>query len=131
MNNFEVAEPILNSPFAEPQAYWHIAEGEEPQRIPGRRLAMYHYYDPKARRENGNSNGLGITIELKLVNRIRERVKAWRAEGYPGVTRTTLELLQYWRREEREKPLFFAQLEAAETIIFLAEARSDFCRALI
>jgi len=126
MNNFEVAEPILNSPFEEPKEYWHIVEGEEPGRIAGRRLAMYHYNDPKARRDNGNSNGLGITIELKLVNRIRERVKAWRAEGYPGVTRTTLELLQYWRREEREKPLFFAQREAAETIIFLTEARSDF-----
>ena len=65
-------------------------------------------------------------FELELVNRIRERLKAWREEGYPGVTRTTLELLQYWRRDGREKRLFFAQMEAAETIIFLTEARADF-----
>lgn len=34
-----------------------------------------------------------------------------------GDDRTTLELLQWWHREGREKRLFFAQLEAAETII--------------
>jgi type III restriction enzyme len=34
-------------------------------------------------------------------------------------------LLRYWRRDGRESPLFFAQVEAAETIIFLTEARSD------
>ena len=46
--------------------------------------------------------------------------------GYPGVTRTTLELLQWWQRDGREKRLFYAQLEAAETVIFLTEARADF-----
>lgn len=126
MNNFEVAEPILNSPFAEPKEHWHIVEGEEPQRIQGRRPAMYFYHNPKARRDSTESSGVGVAIELKLVNRIREQVKAWREEGYPGVTRTTSELLQWWRRDGRERPLFFAQLEAAETIIFLTEARSDF-----
>jgi type III restriction enzyme len=35
-------------------------------------------------------------------------------------------LLEYWRREGRKHRLFFAQLEAAETVIFLTEARSDF-----
>ncbi|HUF07977.1 MAG TPA: hypothetical protein VMO47_01570, partial [Rhodothermales bacterium] len=63
---------------------------------------------------------------MALVNRLRERVNNWRREGYPGVTRTTLELLQWWRREGREKRLFFAQIEAAETVIFLTEARIDF-----
>ena len=28
MNNFEFAEPILNSPFGEPKAHWWIVEGE-------------------------------------------------------------------------------------------------------
>src|SRR5205814_8113546 len=68
--------------------------------------------------------------ELALVSLIRERVEAWRQEGYTGVTRTTLELLQWWRREGREKRLFFAQLEAAETIIFLTEARSNFLQGI-
>ena len=60
------------------------------------------------------------------MNLIRERLDKWRAEGYPGVTRTTLELLQWWNRDGRNQRLFFAQREAAETIIFLAEARGDF-----
>ena len=128
MRNYEVPEPILNSPFAEPEAHWQIIEGEEPQRLPGRRPAMYYYRDPKATPEKYNGNGAGIAIELKLVNRIRERVKEWRREGYPGVTRTTFELLQWWRRDGRDERhrLFFAQLEAAETVIFLTEARADF-----
>ena len=66
-------------------------------------------------------------MPLELVNVIRERVKAWRSDGYPGVTRTTLELLRYWHRDGRDegKRLFFAQLESAETVIFLTEARPD------
>ncbi len=87
---------------------------------------MYFYRDPKARPEKEYGNVVGTSIDLKLVNRIREQVKRWRQQGYPGVTRTTLELLQWWRRDGREKRLFFAQLEAAETIIFLTEARADF-----
>ena len=49
----------------------------------------------------------------------------WRAAGYPGASRTTLDLLKHWRRDGRQRRLFFAQLEAAETVIFLTEARSD------
>lgn len=69
-------------------------------------------------------------MPLGLVNTIRERVGQWRAQGYPGVTRTTLDLLNYWRRDGRNHRLIFAQLEAAETIIFLKEARSDFRQGL-
>jgi type III restriction enzyme len=130
MSSYEVPEPILNSPFEEPKEHWLIVEGEEPQRIAGRRPAMYYYRDPKTAPDRHNGDGAGIAIELRLVNRIRERVKSWREAGYPGVTRTTFELLHWWRREGREKRLFFAQLEAAETIIFLFEARADFRQGL-
>ena len=125
MSNHEVPEPILNSPFEEPKEHWHIVEGETPARKTERRPAMYYYRDPKSKL-NGQQGQAGIAIELKLVNHVRKQVSAWRAQKYPGVTRTTLELLQGWRREGREKRLFFAQLEAAETIIFLTEARPDF-----
>jgi type III restriction enzyme len=36
----------------------------------------------------------------------------------------------YWRRDGRQFRLFFAQLEAAETIIFLTEARADFLQGI-
>lgn len=126
MSGYEVPEPILNSPFDEPSEHWHIVEGEMPERRPGRRPAMYFYRDPKAKPETEAGRVVGTAIELTLVNRIREQVKKWRLEGYPGVTRTTLELLRWWRRDGRAQRLFFAQLDAVETIIFLTEARADY-----
>jgi type III restriction enzyme len=124
VSNFEVTNPILSSPFEAPKEHWWILEGQPAEQRKGRRPALYFYREPK--RETDERGG--IAIEMKLVNRIREQVKAWRESGYAGVTRTSLELLQHWRREGREdrKRLFFAQLEAAETIIFLVEARADF-----
>jgi type III restriction enzyme len=101
-------------------------EGEQPERQPERRPAMYFYRDPKAKPETEAGRVVGTAIELTLVNRIRAQVKKWRQEGYPGVTRTTLELLHWWRRDGRAQRLFFAQLDAAETIIFLTEARADY-----
>src|SRR5208337_1946463 len=124
MSGYEVPQPILNSPFDPPAEHWHIVEGEPPTRVQGRRRAIYFYRDPKAKDAQGQISG--VPVELDLVNLIRERLDKWRAEGYPGVTRTTLELLQWWNRDGRERRLFFAQREAVETIIFLAEARGDF-----
>ena len=46
------------------------------------------------------------------------------------MTGTTLELLGYWRRDGRSFRFFFAQLEAAETIIFLHEARRDLVQGI-
>ncbi len=131
MSGFEVDDPILSSPFEEPKEHWRIVEGEPARRIPGRRPATY-FFRPATRRTDADAQaGAGTEIELLLVNRIRAGVKAWRAAGYPGVTRTTLDLLHYWRRDGRgQKHLFFAQLEAAETIIYLIEARSDLLQGI-
>ncbi len=129
MSGYEVPNPILNSPFREPAEHWNIVEGEEPERLPGRRSAMYFYRDPGAKPDTFGREA-GTAIELKLVNRIRQQVKAWRDQDYTGALRTTLDLLQWWRRDGRRWPLFFAQLEAAETIVFLAESRPDFRQGL-
>jgi type III restriction enzyme len=50
--------------------------------------------------------------------------------GLSGATRTTQELLNYWRRDGRQHRLFFAQLEGAETVVFLTEARTDFLQGI-
>lgn len=126
MSNFEVTEPILNSPFEEPKAHWWILEGETPERRPGRRFAHYFYRDPRSATRESAETDVGTMIELKIVTRMRERLAAWRTAGYRGASRTTHELLAYWGREGRKQPLFFAQREAAETVIFLTEARADF-----
>ena len=51
-------------------------------------------------------------------------MKPWREAGYPGATGPTKRLLDHWRDvEAREgRRFFFCQLEAIETLIFLAEA---------
>lgn len=57
------------------------------------------------------------------MNRIRERVDAWRDAEYPGVTNITRELLRHWHdRSARQHPFFFCQLEAIETLIWWVEA---------
>jgi len=125
MSGFEVSEPILCGPYDEPAEHWRIVEGETPRPEAGRRPAMYYYRPPGPISETAGDDP-GTLIELKLVSRIRERLKEWQAAGRPGVTRTTLELLDYWTREGRQHRLFFAQREAAETIVFLTEGRRDF-----
>ena len=127
MTDFEVPQPIISSPYDEPTEHWHIEEGRPPERRPGRREAGYFYRDPHAPATDDGHAARGEWEPLGLVNLVRSRLAEWRADGtYPGASRTTLELLHYWRREGRQYRLFFAQLEAAETVIFLKEARADF-----
>jgi type III restriction enzyme len=123
-SSFEVDEPILSSPYDEPSRHWVIEEGKLPRKEAGRRPAGYFYRDPSVPM-TGDEFTRGDWVELELVSHIRGRVREWREAGYPGVTRTTLALLEYWRRDGRQTRLFFPQIEAAETIIFLTEGRSD------
>jgi len=132
MFDFQVETPILNNPFEEPLRHWHIVEGESPQIVEGRRLPIYFYRPPgfDTSKEYESSEEVGIQIELKLVSLIRKRIAEWRAAGYPGAGNVTLELLAYWSRDGREKRLFFAQREAAEAVIFLTEARTDYLQGI-
>src|SRR5207245_9590971 len=99
---YEVPEPILNSPFEEPTAHWYIREGEPAEQRQGRRPALV--YPPRDERHDRHvewnlSDGTlkpakdyATGYEMVLVNLIRERVKAWRQQGYPGVRRPSTEL---------------------------------------
>ena len=51
-------------------------------------------------------------------------MKAWRDGGYAGVTGITRRLLEHWTNAEEfeTRRFFFCQLEAVETLIWLAEA---------
>lgn len=136
MSGFEVSEPILNTPFDEPGHFWFIKEGAMAEKKPGRRPSVV--YPPSDTRSPWTVDGKILQpskdyapgYEMVLVNTIRERVKSWRDQKYPGVSRTTRELLEWWRRDGRKWRLFYAQLEAAETVIFLKEARADFRQGL-
>lgn len=130
----DVPEPILNTPYDEPARHWFIRENQPPERREGRRPALvYPPRDDRKTRPVAWTLGDTLTpsaeyapgLELALVSRLRKRVTEWRAARFPGATRITQELLRYWRRGGRQWRLFFAQVEAAETVIFLTEARAD------
>src|ERR1035437_1420288 len=135
--SFEVGEPIQNSPFEEPKRYWYIREGEHPQLIEGSRRAAV-VFPPRDQKRAWDederilrpSKEYANGFEMVMVNLIRERVAEWKKQGYPGLTRTTLELIEWWTREGRKQNLFYAQLEAALTVIFLKEGRQDFLQGI-
>jgi type III restriction enzyme len=126
---FEVPTPILNGPFDEPMQHWRLEDGVPPETRPGRRSAGYYYRDPGAGVQD-TAGSRGVWREMPLVTLIRDRVREWRAAGRPGITRVTGELFDWWDRDGRSPRLFFAQREAAETIIFLTEARQDFLQGV-
>lgn len=116
-----VDNPIINSPFEEPNRYWAYESGQ-PVLKEGRRPAGYYL---KARTREPQMALLEEEfIPLETVNTIRERLRDWRERGYPGVTPITRQLLNHWNNPERERKLFFCQREAAETLIWLVESLS-------
>lgn len=125
--SFEVTEPILCSPYSEPDRHWFIPEGAAPEKRDERRKSFV--FQPRDGEltwalHDGTLEPMteyGSAYELVLVNRVRVAVARWRESGYQNATGTTLDLLAWWRREGRATPLFYAQLEAAETVIFLTE----------
>jgi len=139
----EVAEPIINSPFAEPAQHWQIEKGTLPVKVPGRRPASFYYRVPDHAKRGSKKQGsqrplplqkseVGQQEDLILVNWLRARVKDWREAGWPGTSPVTRELLQLWRAgsDQRAQRLFFAQIEAAETIIFLMEGAESFKKGM-
>ena len=114
---------IINSPYEEPKEHWvYDSQSQSFDRVPGRRRAGYHVATPGT----NQFNDAGTFIELELANEIRRRVKAWRANEYPGITSVTRKLLEHWYTNDvRNYPFFFCQLDAIETIIWLAEASAS------
>lgn len=118
-------EPIICSPFAEPPAHWvwDRATGI-PRKEPGRRPASYFYKTESARASMRYQQTLFEQEQsdpLQLVNALREDVKKWREGGYENASQVTKQLLRQWWREDRGRRLFFCQLEAVETIIYIRE----------
>ncbi len=106
---------ILNGPYDCPTRHWAQGTGGTLEERPGRRPADYEILDPRS--------GTRRSAPLDLVNTIRTRVDAWRADGWPGTTSITRRLLEHWHdRAARQTPFYFCQLEAIETLIWRVEA---------
>ena len=115
-----IGQLIINSPYEEPKEHWKYDLNTQTfTREPGRRSAGYIEATPEANQYNDP----GIFKEIPLVNEIRKRVKAWRENNYPGITGVTRKLIEHWNTADlRDNPFFFCQLDAMETLIWLAEA---------
>jgi type III restriction enzyme len=121
MPHVVIENPVLNSPFFEPQRHFKFDDdGITDEIVEGRRISSYFIPIPRPKKKGQPS--LFETEwtqdrieENKLVNQIRQRVALWRKGGYVGVTATTAQLLAYWTNPDRDKKFFFCQIEALES----------------
>jgi len=119
-----VEEPIINSPFTEPKCHWAYDKSGKANKIPGRRSARYFWTTQRVMTGQTELDSIGGDYGselLPLVNALRDDVSRWRASGYENATQITKKLLSHWTRADRKRRLFFCQLEAVETFIYLNE----------
>lgn len=125
-----MTSPIINSPYFEPNCHFRTDErGLSDEIIDIRRPSSFYIPVPRAKTkekqlemnliEGAFSNEL--QKENEFINKVREKIKQWRGADYPGITKTSRDLLYFWRDESRENKLFFCQIEALETLIYINE----------
>ncbi len=134
MQQVVIENPILNSPFKEPTQHFRFSdEGITDQVVNTRRVSSYFIPIAKPKKK-GKSAQLAFDTqwtqdrieENATINRIRNRVTIWREGGYVGISKTTRRLLEYWTNQERERKLFFCQIEALETAIYMTEVANKY-----
>jgi len=122
-----IENPVLNSPFEEPRRHFKFTEDGITDEIEeSRRISQYFVPIPRAKKKSPKQQTFDEWTadrveENKDINKIRERVELWRKGGYVGITSVTRSLLEYWKREGRDRRLFFCQIEALETAIWITE----------
>src|SRR5688572_23940349 len=103
--------PIINSPYYEPIRHFKTDDrGLTDGILDFRRLSSFYIPVPRAKtREKQLEMNLvegALSSELQkeneFINKVRAKIKQWREEGYAGITKTSRDLLSYWRDETRE-----------------------------
>ena len=125
-----IEKPVINSPFQEPKRHYRFSNEGITNTIDEFRRES-SYFIPIARpKKKGKQQPILFDTEWtqdrieknKFINDVRERVSLWRQNGYAGLNnKTTQRLLEYWNRPDRDRKLFFCQIEALETIIYITE----------
>ncbi len=138
MKQVVIENPVINSPFEEPKRHFRFTEdGITDEVVEGRRVSQYFVPIPRPKKKSAKQLSFETEWtsdrleENKEINRIRERVALWRRGGYVGITKTTARLLDYWKREDRERRLFFCQIEALETAIWITEVAPRYGEAWV
>lgn len=122
-----IENPILNSPCEEPKRHFKFTERGH-HRGGGRGTPEELLLRPcpglqETWRAGGHRHRMdqGPDRGEHSINRVRFEVNRWRIGGRAGVSRTTSRLLGYWNDPARENKLFFCQIEAVETAIYITE----------
>jgi len=138
MSQVVIENPILNSPFEEPTRHFKFTEdGITDEIVEARRVSSYFIPIPRPKKKNAKQLAFETewtadrVKENDFINKVRGRVAIWRQGGYTGITNTTRRLLEYWQRPERERRLFFCQIEALETAIYITEVARKYGDAWI
>ena len=135
MSQVIIENPVINSPFSEPQHHFRFdEEGITNEIVDRRRQSAYFIPIPKPKTKQTNQSqidfGEGWTgdrlQENQFINDVRKRVALWRQGDYQGITPVTRRLLEYWTDSEREKKFFFCQIEAIQTAIYITEVANKF-----
>jgi type III restriction enzyme len=121
-----VEEPIINSPYYEPTQHWSYSKQGKALKTPGRRRASYFWTTQKtgSLQQTFEAEGFDTDFgsdDLPLVNALRHDVARWRDSKYENATQVTKQLLRHWQAKDRKRRLFFCQIEAVETMIYLNE----------
>jgi len=139
MKQVVIENPVLNSPFEPPQRHFKFDdEGITNEIVESRRISSYFIPIAKPKKKGKQLQFDTEWTQDRVspnhwINQVRARVDRWREVGDLSrtVTSTTRQLLQYWRDPGREKKLFFCQIEALETAIYLTEVAGKYGDAWI
>jgi type III restriction enzyme len=120
-----IDDPILNSPYRMPGQHFRFDdEGITPQIVRQRRSSEYFVpIAPTKSKQLSLESSWGYERRRpnEFINQVRSKIDAWRGSDYAGATSVSKMLLDYWSLADRSRPLFFCQVEAVETAIYLTE----------
>jgi type III restriction enzyme len=127
MKQVVIENPVLNSPYEPPRRHFKFDdEGITNEIVESRRISSYFIPIAKPKKRGKQLHFDTEWTQDRVspnhwINQVRARVDRWREVGdlTRTVTNTTRQLLEYWRDPGREKKLFFCQIAALETAIYL------------
>ena len=114
MEQVIIENPVINSPFNEPERHFQFTEDRITNEIvETRRVSSYFIPVPRPKKE-GKQQQLSFATEWKedrikeneFINQVRTRVAGWRQGGYLGITRTSFRLLEIKEESAKQKEDF-------------------------
>jgi hypothetical protein len=116
-----IENPVINSAFEEPGKHYLFTDDDITNEIVSARRPSAYFIPVAQPKKKGKQLELGTEWtddrlrENDYINDVRAAVRDWRSRDYPGITRVTRRLLEYWQRPDRDRRLFFCEIEAVET----------------